>query len=51
MTAKSVLSKGLSITPQEPPEKHANITDWPEERSHRQLIAIELSAEAQLHLK
>jgi len=49
--ANAVLSEKLSVIPKEPPERHANITDWPEERSHQKLTAMELSAEAQLYLK
>lgn len=49
--ASSVLSRELQIIPSEPPERHANITDWPNEKSKQKQIAIELAAEANLHLK
>ena len=46
-----VISRDLEINPSESPERHANITGWPDEPSKRRLIALELAAEAQLHLK
>ncbi len=49
--ASSVLSRALQIIPSEPPERHANITDWPDEKSKQKQIAIELAAEANLYLK
>lgn len=49
--ADVVMSQHLEIIPSESPERHANITEWPYERSEQKLIALELAAEAQLHLK
>lgn len=46
-----VLKKGLEVIPSEPPERHANIAGWPDERSKQRLIALELAAESQLHLR
>lgn len=46
-----VMSKDLEIIPNEPPERHANITGWPDERSKQKMIALELAAEARLHLR
>ncbi len=46
-----ILKRELSITPDLTPHpRHANICDWPEEQSKQKMIAIELAAEAQLHL-
>lgn len=49
--ASVVLSKKLQIIPSEPPERHANIAAWPDERSQQKLIAIELAEKSQLYLK
>ena len=49
--ADVVISRDLVINPSEPPERHANITGWSDEPSKQRLIALELAAEAQLHLK
>ncbi|MFQ5787651.1 MAG: hypothetical protein ACE5H1_06685 [Thermodesulfobacteriota bacterium] len=46
-----VMSRDLQIIPSEPPERHANITGWPDERSRQRMVALELATEAQLHLK
>ncbi len=46
-----VISRDLVITPIEPPERHANITGWPDERSKQRLMALELAAEASLYLR
>ena len=42
-----VISKGLKVIPGEPPERHANIIDWPEEKSKQKQIALELAAESE----
>ena len=34
-----------------PHPRHANITDWPDESSAVRMIAVELAAEADLHLR
>ena len=49
--ADVVTSQDLEIIPSEPPERHADITGWPDERSEQRLIALELAEEAHLHLK
>ncbi len=49
--ASIVISKDLRIIPSEPPERHANITGWPDEKSEQKMIAIELAAESNLHLR
>jgi len=41
-----VMTKGLNVVPSEPPVRHANIVGWPEEKSEKRLIALELAAEA-----
>jgi hypothetical protein len=46
--ASTVIENGLQVDPQEPPEKHANIIGWPNEKSEQKLIAQELAAKAQL---
>lgn len=51
ITASIVISRNLQIIPNEPPERHANITGWPDEKSKQKMIALELAAEAQLYLK
>lgn len=46
-----VLAVRLNVQPDPKPHPlHANIIGWPEEQSERKLIAIELAANAQLHL-
>jgi len=51
IVADVVMSQDLEINSSEPPERHANIIGWPDERSKQKLIALELAEEAQLHLK
>ena len=46
LTANIVIEKDLQIVPHEPPEKHANIIGWPEEKSKQMQIAMELAAAA-----
>ena len=49
--ASSVTEKDLEVIPSEPPERHADITGWPEEASKKRVIAIELAAEARFYKK
>jgi hypothetical protein len=42
-----VISLSLRVVPSEPPERHANITGWPDGRSAQKLIAIKLAEKAQ----
>lgn len=49
--AFDVLSKHLQINPSEPPLRHANITDWPDEKSKRLQIAVELAADSNYFAK
>ncbi len=49
--ASFVISKGLKVIPSEPPKRHADITDWPEEKSEQKQIALELAAEAEFYKK
>ncbi len=44
-----VISKVLKVIPSEPPEKHADITGWPEEKSEQKQIALELAAGSEFH--
>ncbi len=46
-----VLEKGLDVKPDEIPPRHANIIGWPEEESRKMMTAIEIAADAKLHLK
>ncbi|MBT3881530.1 MAG: hypothetical protein HOF76_21115 [Candidatus Scalindua sp.] len=49
INASIVLSNYLEIIPSEPPERHADITGWPEEKSEQKQIALELAAESEFH--
>ncbi len=49
--ASIVISKDLKVIPSEPPKRHADITDWPEEKSEKKQIALELAAESEFHKK
>ncbi|MEW5816560.1 MAG: hypothetical protein AB1798_14350 [Spirochaetota bacterium] len=51
ISAFKVLSKNLKIIPDNTPPRHANIVGWPEEKSERMSIALELAENAQLHLR
>ncbi len=44
-----VISKNLKVIPSESPERHANITGWPEEKSEQKQIALELATESVFH--
>lgn len=46
-----VLNKNLKLIPDNCPPRHANIVNWPTEKSEQKLIAIELAESSQLHLK
>jgi hypothetical protein len=51
IVVSKILEKDLRVEPNPIPHpRHANIVDWPEEISKHRLIAIELAAEAELHL-
>ncbi len=51
IVASSILKQDLKIeTDPEPHPRHANIIGWPIDKSKHKMIAIELAAEAQLHL-
>lgn len=47
ISVAAVLNSGLQVAPHEPPPRHANIVNWPEEKSAQRLKAMELAAEAQ----
>ncbi len=49
--AKKVVKTGLRIAPDNVPPRHANIVDWPDEKSERLEIALELAANASLELR
>lgn len=46
-----VFNKNLKLIPDNCPPRHANIVNWPTEKSEQKLIAIELAESSQLHLK
>ena len=46
-----VFNKNLKLIPDNCPPRHANIVNWPTEKSEKKLIAIELAESSQLHLK
>lgn len=46
-----VFNKNLKLIPDNCPPRHANIVNWPTEKSEQKLIAIELTESSQLHLK
>lgn len=47
--ASVVMSKDLKIVPSEPPERHANVIDWPNEKSEQKLIAVELAERSRFY--
>jgi len=49
--ALKVMKTGLRIIPDNVPPRHANIVDWPDEKSERIEIALELAANASLKLR
>jgi hypothetical protein len=49
--AAIVQNVGLTIDPDNDPPRHANILGWPEEKSEKKLIALELSESAKLKLR
>jgi hypothetical protein len=51
ISSEDVFNIGLSVVPNEPPELHADIEDWPEEKSHQKLRAIELAQAAGAMIK
>ena len=51
IVTSSILKQDLKIEADtEPHPRHANIIGWPTDKSKHKMIAIELAAEAQLHL-
>lgn len=51
INSTSVIENGLKIVLQEPPPRHANITNWPSEKSKQKEIALKLASESRLYLK
>jgi len=49
--ALQVVETGLQIIPDNVPPRHANIIDWPDEKSEIIEIALELAANASLALR
>ena len=48
--ASSVWNVNLRIDPNDIPPRHADLIGWPEEKSARKLIALELAEQAELEL-
>jgi hypothetical protein len=46
-----VQGRNLAVTPDKNPPRHANIVGWPEDKSKRLQVAIELAERATLKLK
>ena len=46
-----VFNKNLKLIPDNCPPRHANIINWPAEKSEQKLIAMELAENSQLCLK
>ncbi|MFQ5754323.1 MAG: hypothetical protein ACE5HI_20245 [bacterium] len=51
ISALYVIAKGLEVHPNEPPERHADIAGWPDEKSKQKEIALDLAAEARFYKK
>jgi hypothetical protein len=49
--AFQILSRNLKLIPDNSSSRHANIVNWPTEKSEQILIAIELAKSSELHLK
>ncbi len=50
VAAGDVTSQNLDLIPQEPPERHIDITGWSKDKSENKLKAIELAKQATLFL-
>lgn len=51
IVVSKILDRELRVDPDPRPHpRHANIVNWPEDESKHKLIALELAAEAELHL-
>lgn len=51
IVVSTILDQRLKVEPHPHPHpRHANIVDWPEDKSKHKMIALELAAYAQLHL-
>jgi len=51
IVAADVSKVNLHVVPSEPPRHHANIEDWPAEKSAQKLKAIDLADAAKLVMK
>lgn len=49
LIASVVRNNGLDVVSQEPPERHADIINWPERREVRNEIAMKLAKNAQFY--
>jgi hypothetical protein len=48
--ASVVGNSNLTIIPDDDPPRHANIVDWPEDKSAQKLLAIELAKQTTLRV-
>lgn len=51
LPVSAILAAGLTVVPQEPPPKHANIANWPPEKDEWKALALEMAASATLLLQ
>lgn len=50
VVASVMIEKNLSIIPDDDPPGHANVVDWPAEKSECKLVAMEIAQRAELKL-
>jgi len=50
LPASNIINVGLTISPDEPPPRHANICAWPTAKDEWKSLAQELAAAAELNL-
>lgn len=46
VSVETIVNVGLNVKPSEPPERHALIVGWPNEKSHRISLAQQIAADA-----
>lgn len=51
ITISLVHQVGLDVVADNDPPRHADITGWPEDKSKRKILAMQLAAEASLRLR
>jgi hypothetical protein len=50
INSDDLVNSKLEVIPKEPPYRHANISGWPDDKTERKLMAIELARKAILYL-